>query len=166
MEIKGEEHPNVGAKGYREMRGVWLRRDDQRMWPKKGGLGVMERGWPKRGRLTVGGHYWSGWPWSRAAPPARPAPQPPGPTMPSPLLACSALKVRDSAGGGLQVVGSTSRVACTFGFFSHRELGRKWNCRGPGGRRSRWSRGCWKPLRLRLGKRMGMVVAAQTPLGG
>lgn len=53
-------------------------------------------------------HHWSGWPRSRAAPPARPAPQPPGPHRAQPPvgLQCSQgqeLSRRWAPGGGEHV---------------------------------------------------------------
>lgn len=100
---------------------MWLRRDDQKDVAQEGWSGgdgdrVTQEGWPHCGCPSTTGAAGHG-PEQLLQRGQLLSPQ--GPTVPSPLLACSALKVRNSAGGGLQVVGSMSPVACIFGFFSH-----------------------------------------------
>lgn len=99
--------------------------------------------------------------------------RPRGPSVPTqlwaraPVPACSAFTVRNSTGGGLQSVGNMSSEVCILGFFDDLGVGAELGLeRHRVGWRSLWSRGWSKPLCFRLGKRMGMVAAVWTPVGG
>ena len=93
--------------------------------------------------------------------------RPRGPGAGSPFLACGMLRFRNSTGGGLQSLENVFTVACILGFFDDLEAGaeeglqrRRVGCRSP------WYRGWSKQLPFKLGRRMGLVVAAWSSVDG